>query len=468
MKRMISGWMSVVILCALCVANAAAQESPAAKLDKAVATFRHVDQKAIAKELIHAKAMELQGAWESIVSDKTAGRARLKEELKKLEEARERDDFFKLASAAMLWEMGGLDESATVAGIWDSTPVHVQYMYSFHTAFDAARTHDARALPMLLAISKDRQGELFIPMHSWNIGWPLTHEFVWGLYGPGGHAALREALTSSKSEPQLETAILLLARSQDIETLRKIRALAKTRRGDVRAWALRGLAYYGHPNDYAVLVAALSSKDGKEVAGAAGALGYYGDQRAVPLLIPLLKSKDGGICDEAGRSLYDLLTPEALDALRDYYTGLKEEHGGLAELNAVLRQVKTDWAAWEKASDAEKREIVRKVRQLDGPDLTLAPQDRRLTREEFQKALAEWKKNGRLGGGSFEWVELKHVVNVATPDDIPAMLETRATFYGRLSDECMHDVREFDHALQFIGRSRYRKDPGVCAKVEAK
>jgi len=37
------------------------------------------------------------------------------------------------------------------------------------------------------------------------------------------------------------------------------------------------------------------------------------------------------------------------------------------------------------------------------------------------------------------------------------ILQTKATFYRRLSDECLYEVRDLDKAIKYIGRSRYRK-----------
>ncbi len=45
-----------------------------------------------------------------------------------------------------------------------------------------------------------------------------------------------------------------------------------------------------------------------------------------------------------------------------------------------------------------------------------------------------------------------------TDEDIDLLLAARASFYGRLSDECLYDVRRIDDVVKRLGRSRYKKD----------
>jgi hypothetical protein len=92
--------------------------------------------------------------------------------------------------------------------------------------------------------------------------------------------------------------------------------------------------------------------------------------------------------------------------------------------------------------------------------------DRELSRKELLQATGEWKKNCRIFGGGYEWVEDRHVLSAAAGADLDLLLEVRAAVYTRLSDECLYDVEVLDRLIRWVGRSRYRKIPGVCAKVD--
>jgi hypothetical protein len=77
---------------------------------------------------------------------------------------------------------------------------------------------------------------------------------------------------------------------------------------------------------------------------------------------------------------------------------------------------------------------------------------------------AEWKANQRITGGTYEWVEDRHVLAVSTPAEIPLLLDVMAACYFRLSDECLYEVLQ--EIVKRIGRSRYRANVGICEKVK--
>jgi hypothetical protein len=92
----------------------------------------------------------------------------------------------------------------------------------------------------------------------------------------------------------------------------------------------------------------------------------------------------------------------------------------------------------------------------------LKPDDRKLTHKELLKAAAEWKVNLRITGGTYEWVEDRHVLAVSTPAEISLLLDVMAACYLRLSDECLYEVRMLKEIVKRIGRSRYRAKVGIC------
>src|SRR4030042_1672979 len=71
------------------------------------------------------------------------GPPRLKEELAKIDAAKEKDDFFKLGAAALLWRLGGPSEAPVVARLWTAGgDLTLSPHYVFYAALDAARTQD--------------------------------------------------------------------------------------------------------------------------------------------------------------------------------------------------------------------------------------------------------------------------------------------------------------------------------------
>jgi hypothetical protein len=96
----------------------------------------------------------------------------------------------------------------------------------------------------------------------------------------------------------------------------------------------------------------------------------------------------------------------------------------------------------------------------------LKPGDRKLTHKDLLKAAAEWKANQRITGGTYEWVEDRHVLGVCTPAEIPLLLDVMAACYLRLSDECLYEVQMLQEIVKRIGRSRYRAEVGICEQVE--
>src|ERR1044072_3688477 len=100
-----------------------AQGAPDQKLEKAIAALRHIDQSKLSESQQEAKAKEIDEAWDVISAAGKPGIARLKEELRQVEQKQESDDFFKLNAAALLWVIGKLDEAEAISRIWQSTPL---------------------------------------------------------------------------------------------------------------------------------------------------------------------------------------------------------------------------------------------------------------------------------------------------------------------------------------------------------
>jgi len=288
------------------------------KLEDAVASLRKVSREGLSEEQKEARAKQIGDSWKYLISSGTKGASRLKQEIEKVNASNERDDFFKLSATVVLWNIGKANEADYVASVWSSTPVSAQYTYVFLTAFEAAQTQDPRVLPLLRATLKDDKGSMYVGLHAMNIAWPLSHEFIWGAYGPKGLPVLSEILEKSSDVVEIRSAIVLLTRAQYLPALPRIRQLASSENEHVRRQAIQSLGIFGHPADYDRLITGLNSNDTKELFSYAFALYEFDDERAVRHLIPLLEKNDDELRVEVSLALLRLLTPESLAAVKGF------------------------------------------------------------------------------------------------------------------------------------------------------
>jgi hypothetical protein len=448
------------------------QAAPAQNLERAVASLRNIDASKLTEAQADAKSQELDAAWDTITKAGPAGVARLKTELRRLDETKVRDDRFRLAAAALLWDIAKFDEAEAIASIWSTTPLKAQYYYVFYTAFEAAETHDERALPMLRAILRDKEGEVFFTRHAMKVAWPLTHEFIWGAFGAKGAASLSGILETSSDPIEQASATLGLAAAQQLTSLARIRQLAATGKGDARHAAVRALGIFGHPQDYDFLVAGLRSPDAAIAFSHAFALYEYEDLRAVPLLVPLLEAPDEQLQAEAVAALTHLLTPAALEALQRHSQTSKKPSvraGSDDFVKSFLEETQLTWRAYMKLSPPEKLDTVKRWRDnREGMRLVAGGQGQPLTHVALVRLAESWKSSHRLERPGGARVEVGEILSAATPADIDLLLDVKAALYHRLSDECLYEVRRIDAAVRHLGRSRYRKTTRITERAEAK
>lgn len=89
-----------------------------------------------------------------------------------------------------------------------------------------------------------------------------------------------------------------------------------------------------------------------------------------------------------------------------------------------------------------------------------------MTHEDVSKAVAEWKANQRINGGTYEWVKDRHVLAACTPAEIPLLLDVMAACYFRLSDECLYAVQMLQEVVKRVDRGRYRARVWICESIE--
>ena len=389
------------ILGACCELTAgAAEPSPAEKLAKAVSAMRKIDPAALSDKEKQAKGQELDEAWKTLNDAGPAGAAALKDELKKIEAAKERDNYFKLGAAAVLWQIGKAAEADTIAALWSGdVALTANYNYVFLTAFDAAQTQDPRVLPMLVAILRDKQGKFRVEEHAMTVEWPLSDVFLWGTFGSKGSPALLRVLGESKDETARTSAILLLARAQELDAIEPIRRLAMHGSGAVRNEAVKALGVFGCPQDYDFLVEGLKSRDPADAWNFAYALYEYGDLRAVPHLAALLSTEDEPLSEEVIAGLTHFSTPESIEALHRFgQSGKASERRKACDdaVSRVLRPLKLTYESYAAKTPDEKAKLLGSLRDRLEEKYRLKPDDRKLTHDDLLKAAAQWKTNHGL------------------------------------------------------------------------
>jgi HEAT repeat protein len=434
-------------------------QASADDVEKALAFLRQINPAKVTSAQEEDVAKQINAAWETIHKAGANGRARLKEEIARPGQS----DYFKLNGAALLWQLGGLDEAETIASVWRSTRLEVQSNYVFYPAFAAAQKHDEKALPMLLVVLGNNLFQIYVVTHAMDVKWPLTIHFIWGAYGPKGLPVLLKVLKETRNPVESQSAIFIFANDQFLDALPKIRELARQSDQETRRAAIYALGFFGHPEDYDFLIAGLRSPDAEDRFYYAMAVYEYEDLRAVPHLIPLLDDRNQKVRREAFANLTHLLTAESLDSLINYARRARGEEKTEANeyLESELREYGLNLSGYQKKSPAARAQTIDSVRrQREAGRFMLQPGEKGFTHDELIKAAEQWKKNHRMP------VEARQILTAATANDIDLLLEVKAALFARLSDECLYEVKRIDMAVRRLGRSRYRKDVGITERVE--
>lgn len=488
-------WRSTLLLVVAVLSAAtviSAQDKSDVKLEASIAKLRRIDQSKLTEAQKTTMAHEIDSAWDYIKSTGPKGVARLKQEVKAVDQGEEVDDFFKLNAAALLWIIGKIDEADSIAAIWKSTPLVAQYNYVFYTAFEAAQTQDPRVLPMLEAVLRDQDGYTYIAKHSLEIRWPLSLEFIWGAYGAKGLPFLLQTLQSSKDSITRQSCIHLLTGSSYLKALPTIRDIAIKGTGDERFEAIQSLGMFGRPQDYEFLITDLNTSSAETTYHHVYALYEFEDLRAVPLLLPLLKVKSDFLRWEVISALLHLATPASYDAVEELCRTDKTEGTKKACTEGVARKLEAiglEWSNYVKLTKSEKEDLFLKLRQTDEAKYQPQKDDKKLSHPQLLEAIAEWSGMGRAFTGKqgefsqpdpanpnqflfrsirYGWVEERHVLTVATPDDADALMNARAQVYRRLSDECLYEVNRINDILRRLARAQYRQTIELTEKVVAK
>jgi tetratricopeptide (TPR) repeat protein len=464
------------------------------KLDKAVASLRGNQLSKMTDSEKKDKSNEIAGAWKVITSEGEKGLERVKKELAAIKEQGESDDFFQLAAAGLLWELAGLEEAEELTRIYETVDLTLQFNYVFWPVYQAAMQQNPKALPMMKAILREKRDDVLMEMHAMGLKWPYTIELIWGAYGPEGLHSLHDLLESSNDPVVLQSVIHLLTNAQYVEALPRLRKLAKHKNDDVRRSAIKSIGKFGHPEDYKFLINGLESEDPSEAFYYVYALYEYKDLRAAGPIADLLSTKDDKLWQEVFAALNHLICPVALEALRDHgskTSNAKQKQYCDKIVESFHAMTGLDWNTYSAKSKEEQTKLF-----LDRHDegwakkYALQDGDRKLNREEFLNTAEKWKKNRSFWVADLDWIkdrnnftaatpeditlllkgkiEDRHIFTAATPEDIPLLLEVKAAFCTRFSDECLYDIKRLNRLIYWVGRTRYRKIPGICLGVEPK
>jgi hypothetical protein len=433
-------------------------------IESAVKAMRGIEQNKLSQEEMDKKGKELDEACKYLIAKGYKSAIYLKSVLNKLRQKEEKDDHFALGAARILWEIRGTKEANTIAQIWETADQLVNYRYVFMTAFMAARERNAKVIPMLKATLREKQGT-FMTGHM-NLVWPLTHEFIWGTYGSLGLPELEKVLLKSNIPAELESAMYSLSHAQYVKVLPRVRELINHKNDNVKTRALKSLGVYGHPDDYNTLIKALSSKNPSVIKGSLLGLNTYQNIDAAPLISPLLNHNDKEISKIAVLTLSELPCIDSLDAIYKYSNTtsdsmIKDKCQSI--IRRYLRRFKTNWREYSKKDVEEKKKLFDDYwKEYEGKYI-LKPNDRKLSRKEFLKAVKEWKRNRRITGfkyitgDKYEWVEDRHILDIATPDDINLLIDVQAHCLELLSDEALYEIFRLRTIITRLGRRRYRK-----------
>ena len=398
-------------------------------------------------------------AIQTLIDAGSEGAHMMKEEIAAIDEAGESDISFKLIAAWGLWDIGGADEADTIADIWLSIPPEDWiYRLLFMPGIEAASTQDPKVLPMLTVLLSEKEGRPYSML-----GYPLTHEFVWGAYGSKAMPFLHEMLKTSENPVVLESAITQLARAQYLPALPEIRELTNSEYLEVQEAAIFAIGEFAHPDDFDLLITGLlASSNPLDQFTYTYALVELSDLRAVPYLIPLLDSFDERLRTEAAWGLGNYLaSPEGLNALMGTAESSDDQQwadGCEALVDNVLESADVTWEEYLSLSKIEQELITENFRYSDNK---LEEGEQPITHDDFLAAIAEWQETGYLGFEFWDEVGIRHILPIVEPEDIDLLLDAKAAFYLRVSDECIYDARFVDELIKWIGRSRYCTDAGM-------
>jgi FOG: HEAT repeat len=388
------------------------------------------------------KVKIIESSWNLLEADPERGIAEIEKELARLEESKETDHFFKLNVTNLLWKMKGMEKADIIGKTWESTSLGVQSNYVFFPAFEAARTQSPQALPMLLPILGERGVGVVIARHAMPVYYPLTLEFIWGSYGTQGLAPALEVLKNSSHTNKRVDAMLVLSRAYYVEALPIIREYVGSSDLQLKSQAIRSLGIYAYPDDQEIIIKELKNTDQEMIkVSCLWALGEGEFKTATLDVIPFLSDSSEQVRIEARTCLSLFSTQESIEALvvHGKTTTFPKDKEKMEVWIKNLEDRGLAGAKYEKLSPEKKQERFAKL---------IPSYPKPMERSEFISLIEASTKNKRLPSN---WNALL-VISSANPEDLPLLVDLRASLYQRLSDEALIEVRTLNHIIQEVGR----------------
>jgi hypothetical protein len=444
---------------ALAQARAAAAPSDA-ELDRAIGEMRGVQLERLSPAERDRKDAALDHAWRTLKMRPEPARQRLRAALATAGP----DDFFRADGASLLWELGALDELDAVAAALEGAELAAHFDVVFPLLTSAAHARDPRVWPLLRqGLRADARTTAFIAEGSLRIAWPMVLDFMFAPYGPALCPALAAESEQASTPAIARSLTFLLARNLCLEGLPFLRRSAEGG-GALALEALRALGRLAHPEDQQRLVRAAASPDPEVRRSAAYALYELDDPATAPTLRRLLADPREEVRIAAMAGVFHLLDPAGATALIAHGAKLGKRAGderGSKEadqydklLEAFAEASYSDADELRKGDRSAWREAVGRYRSMRDTLFVPRPGDRKLTRQELERAFEEWEREGRLAGSAFAWIEPRHLLAAATPADIPRMLSVRGALCRQPSEAAMAEVEAWDRLLAVLNHRR--------------
>jgi hypothetical protein len=242
-----------------------------------------------------------------------------------------------------------------------------------------------------------------------------------------------------------------------MQALPEIREALNSDQQEIRDASINALGLFGHPDDYKLLIAGLDDPDDESFFSYVVAIVEFGDIKAVPNLIPLLKSDNEDVRWEVAWGMgNNLASPEGLVTLKDCSTSSTDQDLKKyceTKIGSILESENLTWDEYAILPLAQQEKLTTNFR---NGDRILKTGERAITHDELLEVVAEWNDTGRISSErGWDWVETRHILPAATGDDINLLVDGKAKFYLRLSDECLDEVEIVNDLIKWIGRSRY-------------
>lgn len=435
---------------------AAADRANDKKIDQAIKFMREIDLAKIyklPKEQRNQKAVQLDKAWQTLVGGGQPSVEKLKKAYREMVASKKKNDFFALGASAIIWQIAKENEADFIAEVWSNADLTKNYNYVFMTAFQAARTRNPKVLPILKAVLKEQKGKFPLAMHAMVLRWPQTIKFVWGAYGYDGLKELHKVLKESNDPNTQASAIYLLGDSYYMPALEDIRKLTTSKDQRVRQYAYGAIGRFNRPEDAKWLLA--DAKKGKPQAIVA--LAHMSNKDVLDFIDPYFTSNDEEKHSVALYACYAIPCRKSVDQIIACYEGKKKTTISKKSLKYILddifRKIKSNLKDYKKLDDAGKNKLFASLPKQTG--VTHKIEKKKITHDQFVKAVKDWQSQKRIRGN--KEVTSEQAFAVATPDDIPMLIDLKARIYERLSDEALYDIRYVDKLIRNILQRELRK-----------